>query len=332
MKRLLALVLVFIGFVALFGCASEPEPSGLPALYRTVACEEMPANVCTMYSQIPTLEDSISGAYVIKATFVGDVGFRGKARNGMYEMEFTVDATLKGSIDEDTIYTSMSLDAYSWSEGECTIFNYVKGHQYLLIARKDDSVYYDHPYYSIRSSDFLPLDDDIGAFVWGYDLAAAGSDFIDREKMAELVPSGNAIEYIEKLCEKRPWVAEEEQKYTTSVDMYEIAKECEFVLAVTPKSISLVSDWRNTATYYCTVNRQIKNSSVKYPVHIGDEIHLPFFIDSVEEGEQYIVMVNRAGGADSGSSVFSLAAKTAVYASDEETIAALKEFLANIAG
>lgn len=352
MKRRTALALIIVIFAALFGCTAgqteETAPpsaeqsvdeNGLPPLHRTLACVDPPKVVCALYAKEPNLEDRLSGNYVIEATFVRDVGFVGDPRSGSYELEFKVEDVLKGSIDEETIYARLSLNSSDWHGGwgeadepygEYTIFNYVEGHRYLLIANKDDSVYYDHPLYRISNLDFLPIDDDLGAFVWGHDLATDDSGFIDREKMAELVPGGSYIDYISRLCESRPWVADTVNypPYTTSTDMYEIAKECEFVLAVTPKREELVSDWRNTATYACDVERVIKNSSVKHPVEIGYELHLPFVIDSIEEGEQYIVMVNRASGADSDSIVFSLAAKTAVYESNEETIAALKEYLA----
>lgn len=353
MKRRIALALIIVIFAALFGCTAEPseetvppstepsvtaEPSDTSALHRTLACDDPPNVVCALYAKMPNLEDRLSGRYVIEATFVGDVGFVGDPRSGSYELEFKVENVLKGSIDEETIYARLALNSSDWSGGwdesdepygAYTIFNYIEGHRYLLIANRDDSVYYDHPLYRISNLDFLPIDDDLGAFVWGYNLATDDSGFIDREKMEELVPGGSYIDYIAKLCERRPWVAEENGiPYTTSTDMYEIAKECEFALAVTPKREELVSDWRNTATYACDVERVIKNSSVKHPVEIGDEIHLPFSIDSIEEGKQYIVMVNRASGADSDSIVFALAAKTAVYPYDEGTVAELKEYLA----
>lgn len=348
MKRRIALALIIAIFAALFGCDAglteetvppSADESGLPPLHRTLACDDPPNVVCAMYAKVPNLEDRLSGRYVIEATFVRDVGFVGDPRNGSYELEFKVEDVLKGCIDEETIYARLSLNSSDWSGGvdesdepyrAYTIFNYIEGHRYLLIAERHDSVYYDHPLYIINNLDFLPIDDDLGAFVWGHDLATDDSGFIDREKMAELVPRGCYIDYISRLCESRPWVADTVNypPYTTSTDMYEIAKECEFVLAVTPKREELVSDWRNTATYACDVERVIKNSSVKHPVEIDYELHLPFVIDSIEEGEQYIVMVNRASGADSDSIVFALAAKTAVYPYDEETIAALKEYLA----
>lgn len=366
MKRRIALALIIVIFAALFGCTAEQsieasvEPSVVPSaevsvevsvepsiepivepsptpfptdengtpLYRKVEGEEGPAPAMICYARMPVFEDFLSGKYVIKATFVRDVGFVGKPNSGVFEMEFKVDEALNGCIDEDTIYTTMNL--YRWKNGEYTIYNYVEGHQYLLIASKSDSVYNEHTYYRISEDDFLPITDDgLGAYVWGHNLSTDDSGFVDRNKMPALMAGRSYIEYIEKLCENSPWDTDDSYiPYTSSVDMYEIAKECDFIIAVTPTGSAHRSKWQETILYGCDVNRVIKNSSVGYPVEIGDEIYLAFFEDSVVEGEQYIVMINRLGGADSGSGVFNLAAKTAVYESNEETIAALKEYLA----
>lgn len=347
MKRRIALALIIAIFAALFGCTAglteetvppSADESGLPPLHRTLACDDPPNVVCAMYAKVPNLEDRLSGRYVIEATFVEDVGFVGDPRDGSYELKFKAEDMLKGSIDEETIYARMSLNSSDWSGGwdesdepygAYTIYNYVKGHRYLLIAERVDSVYYDHPLYLINNSDFLPIDDDLGAFVWGHDLATDDSGFIDREKMAELVPGGSYIDYISRLCESRPWVADTVNypPYTDSTDMYEIADECDFIIAVTPGHMR-ESTWNYIVSGECEVNRVIKNTSTRRFLYTGDEIYLTFFDGSVVEGEQYIVMINKLGGADGGEGIYHLAAKTAVYPYDEETIAALKEYLA----
>lgn len=346
MKRRIALALIIVIFAALFGCdaglteeAAPPsaDESGLPPLHRTLACDDPPNVVCAMYAKVPNLEDRLSGRYVIEATFVRDVGFVGDPRDGSYELKFKAEDMLKGSIDEETIYARLSLNSSDWSGGwdesdepygAYTIYNYVKGHRYLLIAERVDSVYYDHPLYLINNSDFLPIDDDLGAFVWGHDLATDDSGFIDREKMEELVPGGSYIDYIARLCQSRPWVSEENGvPYTDSTDMYEIADECDFIIAVTPGHMR-ESTWNYIVSGECEVNRVIKNTSTRRFLYTGDEIYLTFFDGSVVEGEQYIVMINKLGGADGREGIYHLAAKTAVYESNEETIAALKEYLA----
>lgn len=365
MKRRTALALIIAIFAALFGCTAEqsvevsvkpsvepsaevsvevstepstepiiePSPTPFPTdengtpLYRKVEGEEGPAPMMVQYSRMPTLEDCLSGKYVIKATFVRDVGIIGKPNSGVFEMEFKVDKALNGSIDEDTIYTSMNL--YRWKDGEYTIYNYVEGHQYLLIASKSDSVYNEHTYYRISEDDFLPITDDgLGAYVWGHNLSTDDSGFVDRNKMPALMAGRSYIEYIEKLCENSPWDTDDLYiPYTDSTDMYEIADECDFIIAVTPGHMR-ESTWNYIVSGECEVNRVIKNTSTRRFLYTGDEIYLTFFDGSVVEGEQYIVMINKLGGADGGEGIYHLAAKTAVYPYDEETIAALKEYLA----
>lgn len=367
MKRRTALALIIVIFAALFGCTAkqsieasvepsvepsagvsievsvepsiepivEPSPTPFPTdengtpLFRKVEGEEGPAPMMVQYSRMPNLEDCLSGKYVIKATFVRDVGFVGKPNSGVFEMEFKVDEALNGSIGEDTIYTSMNL--YRWKNGEYTIYNYVEGHQYLLIASKSDSVYNEHTYYRISEDDFLPITDDgLGAYVFGKNLATTiDSDFIDRAEAPTNMAGRSYIEYIEKLCENSPWDTDDLYiPYTDSTDMYEIADECEFELVVTVSHIGRESVWLDAANCICEVDEVIKNSSAKHPVEAGGEIHLMLFTGSVVEGEQYIVMVNRVGGADDSSNMFNLAAKTAVYPYDEDIVAELKEYLA----
>lgn len=341
MKRRTALALIIVIFAALFGCTAgqteETAPpsaeqsvdeNGLPPLHRTLACVDPPSVVCVLYAKEPNLEDRLSGNYVIEATFVGDVGFVGKPNSGVFEMEFKVDEALNGSIGEDTIYTSMNL--YRWKNGEYTIYNYVEGHQYLLIASKSDSVYNEHTYYRISEDDFLPITDDgLGAYVFGKNLATTiDSDFIDRAEAPANMAGRSYIEYIEKLCENSPWDTDDLYiPYTDSTDMYEIADECDFIIAVTPGHMR-ESTWNYIESGECEVNRVIKNTSTRCFLYTGDEIYLTFFDGSVVEGEQYIVMINKLGGADGGEGIYHLAAKTAVYPYDEATVAELKEYLA----
>lgn len=341
MKRRTALALIIVIFAALFGYTAgqteETAPpsaeqsvdeNGLPPLHRTLACVDPPSVVCVLYAKEPNLEDRLSGNYVIEATFVGDVGFVGKPNSGVFEMEFKVDEALNGSIGEDTIYTSMNL--YRWKNGEYTIYNYVEGHRYLLIASKSDSVYNEHTYYRISEDDFLPITDDgLGAYVFGKNLATTiDSDFIDRAEAPANMAGRSYIEYIEKLCENSPWDTDDLYiPYTDSTDMYEIADECEFIIAVTPGHMR-ESTWNYIVSGECEVNRVIKNTSTRRFLYTGDEIYLTFFDGSVVEGEQYIVMINKLGGADGGEGIYHLAAKTAVYPYDEATVAELKEYLA----
>ncbi len=111
--------------------------------------------------------------------------------------------------------------------------------------------------------------------------------------------------------------------YTTSTDINEIAQECEYILRVTPTESVVVSDWRGTETFTCSVEEKIKGE-----YEIPDSIDIPFFIGQVEIGDSYIVMVNRAGGASGDSIVFTLAAKdNTVLPSDSAAVQRIMDAL-----
>ncbi len=327
MKKLIILIFMFVLVVGCTESAVVQSPAiNSPEVFRTF---EWDTPVPMPQYNDKSLIDLVDGSTdVVSGSFVGYVG---NENSNEFMLEFVVDEVVKGATAENETILVHN-DILLWSDNVCTAYNYVVGNKYLIVARRSDSVYLDHILMTPVTDLFLPITDNIGAYMRKLPLnmdiiekmSSSTASVFDVYTESDLNPENaindtqDVVEYIKERASSKNFneVSIRNPEYTTSTDIDTIVEQSQFVLLVTPTQSEIVSEWRGTETFRCTVNAIYKGSSHGVP----ESIFLPFFIDQVTIGEKYVVLINRVDGEDSTSLVFGLSSKSSVFSESDDDI------------
>ena len=230
-------------------------------------------------------------------------------------MKFKVLDEVRGHTGEKHIYvfeTSANVTATD-SAGGISVsyvsnsYNYVPGHRYLLVLQCKTSVYYDHDRYMTLGGIFMPLDDEIGLYMYGEPLAR----HIEARDMFTAGNSG-ALSDMSALCSTLPPPEPVRKDYSEATKLPAVVTEADYVLEVSVDRLRTIGELNNTETYVCTVQNALKgNISEVELAEWNQQIYVVFFPGDAEIGETYLLALNRSGEA---SRIFTMSSRNSVYA------------------
>ena len=241
------------------------------------ASSEVTQNTATGKPDTVSLADSIDldfSQIVMSCSHIVDGQYLGMEDG---ELLFRVTNTYKGKFDNsDPIYVLPFED-----EAEAQKVTYQVGNQYLLFLQKYGTVYHDHEYYAQTGWIYLPETDN----AWETTHNKATSLLKDSKYAADVPSLGNP--------------------YTTSLAVADAVEVAENIFVVKIDGIDGVSDVRPTTVYYATVVKTIRNQPSN-----GGQIMITLFNDTVEIGEEYVVLLNRSSET---SIIYTLASRNSVF-------------------
>lgn len=246
---------------------------------------------CEMESQY--IDDTLDSA---------DVILRGTIQNITEKQEYDEyvvkpTSVIKGE-NAKAITIQNNLYQYSYQRDEksytgTTHTEYKKGEEYLFVLQHIYNVYGDR--YVIMADAFIPLN--------------------DKKEISIVSEYDNNIKdvaaYIENYTYKKKGGAGDKLSidYTKSDKLSDITASSEYIAIVTPdekyQSTEMVD------LYLCTVKSKMKGEIA------FDQILIPFFPDTVKEGEDIIVLLDQT---DSESNMFTLSSKKSVYPVEQKEL------------
>ena len=263
MKKFIAFITVALCIALFVGCGKEKAVDAEGWVYLT-------------------FEEAVQqSTNIVEATYVG-----GKFDGKYYEYRFTVDKQFCGSTEDDTIYVygngGVHYGCLAYFDDEN---KYEIGKTYLLLLRREKSVYYDHDRYIPFVDIFIPTDDVTKAEMYRHDIkwkSESGEDvFSDMESVEN---------YISKLISecKKPKKEYWGNEYIESDNLAEIAEKSDCLLRVTPTELVESLDYEGTETYTCRVDEVYSGKFNRR------ETDIVFFGGTVDIGKSYTVALNRS--------------------------------------
>ncbi len=192
------------------------------------------------------------------------------------EMLFRPATVYKGTLEDDETEQINVL----YDDADAEEIGFVEGTEYLIFLDKTVSVYFDHTRFYLQSINLITEETD---FYADY-LAQAEENAAASE--GEAGYSGTA--------------------FTTATDPDEIAAFASNIFVITIDSI--YGTGTATNVYNCTVTQVLRGAQVPDE---DDDVTIPFFVDTVTVGEEYVVLL---GDATDTAPIYTIAAKTgAIY-------------------
>lgn len=233
---------------------------------------------------------------------------------------FAVEEVLKGETTAEKIYLRSSVVSVEATEHSPTYVSgaleYERGQRYLLVTERTVSVYYDHDRYVLLADAYIPLSDSQEWSMYSQEL----------DKHWEGMGQENILVQIEALAADSSTQPYYGTAYAESETMDDIMDSAEFIMKVTVNSLFVSSESNGTETYNCTPDQVYKGNLDYLGEDISQGVLVVFFHGTVEKGESYYVLVNKA---DEFSRIFTLAAKDNSWFEYEEGV--LPEWLDEIA-
>lgn len=281
MKKTLLAIISLLTLTIFVGCG-ESEVS----VFREVKPGDDGSAMMMQYISTEdwTYEDFVDlASNVFKGTFVK---YTDQEENGSYDLIFKVNENLKGECPEEEVY--VHIVPSNWVDDRYEEYNFIKGHEYLLVTERHVMRSLDHDRYYPIGDMFIPLTDKLNSYmnyqpmVSGSDLSATVSLFDTNQE----TPNENLLLYTTAFCEDSPQPAPVDIPYLRSNSLSEVMHESEYVLLVTVNE-----PWRrDSGIYYCSVDEVIKNC-----YSVPEEIVIPFVADGIVSGQSYYMLLNRAG-------------------------------------
>lgn len=223
---------------------------------------------------------------VVVAHFSGEIETYGIYR----DLRFEIEEEIKGTITEKEIWVRLVNAAVSDDGKICDCF--IDGESYMLALEEKSSVYEAHDFYmTLDSFAMYEPSDECNIML--------NQRIINQYK--ELVES----------LEDRSGEVETGFEYIRSENLEEIIEKSPYIAVITICEITDVGLNGRSATCKCAVQKKIKGD-------IDDEFEAIFVEGTVQEGGEYIVMLDRP----EDTSYYKLSSKNSVYKNDKsnETI------------
>lgn len=200
------------------------------------------------------------------------------------EYTVSVNKTKKGNVSQ-----VMTIKNYLYDfNGVHTVTDYEKGNEYIFILQHIRNVYEDN--YVIMNNAYIPLDDNKQCQIICEDICETDVvNYIEKYKLISNVGNGNeySIEYIEDDSYSSVWT---ETPYIAKVRLIDMCRSTE-----------------NVDVYVCTL---IKNIKGVINTDDNNQILIPFFKNTVGEGEECVVCLNCE---TDDSVIYTLSSKNSVY-------------------
>lgn len=208
------------------------------------------------------------------------------------------------STHTDHVFTNLEILRGEYSEPTLSVCDYPElplegcqyksGKEYLLVLGKTVSVYLEHDEYYPQENLHIPLEPSATMLMQGRPL---GRDVEEQEFMEDPIqflskfpiPEADLEEYVDGT------------PYMFSNSWEEIIPQCGYVLKLDIGASVTKNEKYGTEAYDCSVQEVYKGGEV------DSEIILNFFEGMVEQGKEYIALLEKVG--DGNSLVYALAAK-----------------------
>lgn len=319
MKRLFLYFLLISWFAIVASCSATIEPRDEPSseasdevsVFRDVERGEVESGLMMQQRANLGYEELIDlASHVFKGTFVK---YTEQEENGSYELVFEVGDIFKGDRQDEEAY--VHIIPYNWTGDKYEEYNFIEGHEYLLITERHNMPSLDHDRYYPLGNIFIPLTDEIEAHI-DYRPINGGDVPLSAlsQRADQQVANESLMLYTTELCKNSPTPPPVEIPFIRSEDLSEILPETEFVLLITAKN-----QWRKwsriregSGIYDCSVDEVISGD-----YSVPDEIIIPFISDEIVSGHSYYVLLNRAAGANSMSRMFSESSPNSLFDADD---------------
>ena len=312
MKKFISILILLAVFVS--GCSVENKNA--------------PFKNTTGEIQYETDKEYVSFEEAVQqATDVIVATFKGYHKHDYYtELEFEISEILKGETEESTIYVFETISGVSvtgeketsYTTGQC---NFIQGNDYLLILEREISVYYEHDRYTMVGEIFLPLDDDIGYYMYNQPIKEFSGQLHTHEN------ANSITSVVKELCEtEQNEVTFYGSEYVTSTDIDVILEQSDYIVRVHVDEQMIEGVLNNTQTYSCTITELLKGEFTEDEKEEWENvIYVIFPKDEVSAGEEYILLLNRA---DTSSRLFVYSSKNSIFqvANEEEAQHLYNEF------
>lgn len=243
---------------------------------------------------------SIIGEFV-KATFVEDY---------LIEYEFKNCGKIYGNEDDDIIRVRVQSYDYGYIAGNLTENSFIKGHKYILILSRDETLFLEYPYYSFMGYFVLDIED-IQNGKW-----KNGTVHISKTSTSD-----DVIDYIKNTSKTIGFQKCEIVNYFRTEDNEAVIKNCDAIFKVKPVNILVNGVYDNRTVYMCTVPEVYKG---KLETNEEKFVFIVAFRDSLELGREYILPVSYV----KAEYFYHQASPTCIFdADDSEMEAKIKEWL-----
>lgn len=299
--RFFPFILAFVLFLmVLAGCSTNSEPD----LFKETT-DEIKYEADNEYL---SFEEAVQRSTdIVMATFEGYHKYE-----HYNELEFSISKILKGETEEPTIYvfeviTSVSTTGekdVSYTTGQ---YNFIPGHDYLLVLERDISVYYDHDRYTMLGEIFLPIDEDTGFYMYNEPIENH-SNQLD----AKIKTTGSLVDLVGDLSKSaKNDVSFYGTEYSTSEDLSEISAQSDYIVQVTIDEQIIDGVLNDTQTFSSSIKELLKGEfSAEEIEEWEDTIYVVFNKGEVVPGEEYILLLNRT---DPQSRLFIHSSKNSVH-------------------
>lgn len=323
MKKFFTFFVFAMLVAALCGCNKTP-----PAAIRELT---KPVSAYSNRSSLLTFEEAVSAATDI---LVADFTAFHEA-DDYYELEFTVTKVLRGETTEKVIYVmTVPSEVHVEESPERSfvsgLYNYVPGHSYLLVLDRRVSVYYEHDRYTMVGDIFVPLDDDLGVYMYYQPI----EDVVAAETGTQSVSARGLTQdkVYDTVAALSKITSSTVPYYGTSPvqpDTVEELTACsDYVLRVSVGDLIADGTYQDTKTYECKILELLKGEfTAEETREWNQKIYVVFRTEDATPNGEYLLFLERA---DENSRVFCYTSVNSVHsASDPAEMQAVYDALAS---
>jgi len=214
-------------------------------------------------------------------------------QRGMYsDLTFEITEQLKGRIKEENIVVTVMnqyVEVIDTSiKYEQDYSKYSPGEEYVLILERHVSVYYDTDKYLVIGDIYIPKKHISDSTIYGEENISNWVPEVDTE-----INNYEAIiSRIENSVDMSPECGYYGTDYIHSDNIEDIKEQTEFIFEVKVGESTGGSENNNTESFNCEVLNCLKGEAN------SEMIEIIFVADTVEEGNEYMVMLSHKGNAN----------------------------------
>ncbi len=286
MRKQMISALLCLAICVLTGCSQNATPD----VFRQVTLK----SVAYQDEIIRTFEEHLETATdVMVAEFVGY-----EYEDHYVDLNFKPVKVLKGQTQAAEIHVMETPDDASpvtTPDGvvyTAFIHNYVAGHKYLLVMERRVSVYYEYDRYCIKGDIFIPLDDDIGCYMYQQPLQLESAELGTQGAQAAESAMQTVSQVIETSAENT--VAYYGQLPVDSNSLKEASEATEYIFRVRVDELYSEGLLYPTQMYWCTILESLKGALTEEELERWENrVVIKFRKGEVEPGEEYLLLLSR---------------------------------------
>lgn len=211
------------------------------------------------------------------------------------ELEFTVLEVCKGQTQSDSIFV-MNCPKQATIEG--TGYSYLtdsnvyeEGQDYLLVLDRTSSVYYEHDRYTQPGDIYIPLTTSESCTMYGQDLSVHSEIDMSSVSADIYTEVENVIASIPSTASETGLVGSTEFIDTDSIS--ETADFAGYIFRVQVGELYVSGKYNGTETFRCSIEEIYRGNLTGEEKSAG--ILVPFFSGTAQEGDEFLLLLTRAG-------------------------------------